>query len=182
MRIAVSQTITYINDTAHDTICHGWYKILRGHNIFFVPNTTEQDLDLVANNSDSFIITDGIKYPLKRTIEFKLASKMIQLGKPVVGIGEGAFLVNEILEGTVEEIKNHNNTIHPIFYHREVLEVTSNHTHGIVKVADNTNILCRDYLGYVEAFIDGNLAGVVWNPELMEKPWIPPEIALMLRI
>jgi hypothetical protein len=46
----------------------------------------------------------------------------------------------------------------------------------------SANILCLDYLGNIEAFISNNLAGIVWNPEKMEKPWIPPEIAYMLRI
>jgi hypothetical protein len=35
-------------------------------------------------------------------------------------------------------------------------------------------------LGYVEAFIDGILAGVVWHPERMDTPWLPDEIEELL--
>lgn len=182
MRIALSQRILYHKGRAYDATEHGWYTLLNGNNLFFVPNTMNQDFDLIADSVDSFIITGGDDSDLRRSIELKLASKMMQRNKPVVGICHGAFLITELLGGEVKEIENHLDTDHYIFYNREAIEVNSHHSLGIVKEHPAATVLCRDYFGNVEAFVDGNLAGIVWHPERMEKPWIPPEIALMLRI
>lgn len=182
MRIALSQRITYIKGRAYDATEHGWYKLLAGHNLFFVPNTLNQELDLVADNSDSFIITGGDDSDLRRTVELKLATKMLQRNKPVVGICHGAFLLAEMIGGEIIEVQNHQDVDHPIFYHNEVLEVNSYHNLGIKAMPNNVSVICKDYLGNVEAFVDGNLAGIVWHPERMDNPWIPPEIALMLRL
>lgn len=182
MRIALSQRINYIKGRAYDSNDHGWYTLLSGHNLFFVPNTLNQDFDLVADNSDSFIITGGDDSDLRRTIELKLATKMMQRNKPVVGICHGAFLLAEMIGGDIVEIDNHLDVDHPIFYHNEVLEVNSHHNLGIKSMPNKVEVICKDYLGNVEAFVDGNLAGIVWHPERMEKPWLPPEIAWMLKI
>lgn len=182
MRIAISQRIMYNKGRAYDAIEHGWYSLLAGHNLFFVPNTLSQDFDLVAENSDSFIITGGDDSDLRRTVELRLATKMMQLNKPVVGICHGAFLLAEMLGAEITEIENHVGMDHPIFYHNEVLEVNSYHSLGIKSMPNKVDVICKDYLGNIEAFIDGNLAGIVWHPERMENPWIPPEIAYMLKI
>ena len=182
MRITLSQRVNYIKGRAYDSTDHGWYSLLAGHNLFFLPNTLNQDFDVVADNSDSFIITGGDDSDLRRTVELRLATKMMERNKPVVGICHGAFLLAEMIGGTIEEVKNHQDVDHPIFYHREVREVNSHHSLGITMMPENIEVICRDYLGNVEAFIDGNLAGIVWHPERMKEPWIPPEIAWMLKI
>jgi hypothetical protein len=86
------------------------------------------------------------------------------------------------LGATLEPIKKHVTVNYPIIYHGEVLEVTGDHATGILKNEAGVEILCTDHNGYTEAFIKDNVAGVLWNPERMIKPWIPPEIALLLRI
>lgn len=182
MRISLSQRIMYHKGRAYDATEHGWYNLLAGHNLFFIPNTLNQDFDLVADNSDSFIITGGDDSDLRRTIELKLATKMMERNKPVVGICHGAFLISELLGGEVSEIDSHMDVDHYIFYNREAIEVNSHHSLGIIKEHPSATVLCRDYFGNVEAFIDGNLAGIVWHPERMKNPWIPPEIAYMLKI
>lgn len=182
MRIGLSQRVIYLKGIAYDATEHGWYDLLKGHSIFFVPNTLNQDFDLMANDLDSLILTGGDDSDLRRSVELKLASKMLERNKPVVGVCHGAFLLAEMLGATIEEIKNHNGMDHPIFYHREVREVNSYHSLGITSMPDKIEVICRDYLGNVEAFVDGNVAGIVWHPERMKEPWIPPEIAYMLRI
>ena len=182
MRIGLSQRIIYHKGIAYDATEHGWYELLTGHNLFFIPNTLNQDFDLMANDLDSYIITGGDDSDLRRAVELKLASAMLARNKPVVGICHGAFLLADMIGGTIEEVKNHQDVDHPIFYHREVREVNSHHSLGIKTLPENVEIICRDYLGNIEAFIDGNLAGVVWHPERMKEPWIPPEIAWMLKI
>lgn len=182
MRIGLSKTIIPINGIDYDAIEQGWYNTLTGHGLFFIPNTLNQDFELMANDLDSLIITGGEDNPLRKTVELELANRMISRSKPVVGISRGAFLVAELLGGKIEPIDRHNGTDHPIFYHREVLEVNSNHTHCITNLPEGSQLLCLDYSGNIEAFINGCVAGVVWNPERMKEPWIPPEIAYMLRI
>lgn len=182
MNIAISQRILYHKGRAYDATEHGWYSMLAGHTLSFIPNTINQDFDALANNFDSFIISGGDDSDLRRSVELKLATKMMQRNKTVVGICHGAFLLAEMLGGTIEEINDHVGVDHPIFYHREVLEVNSYHSLGIKALPESVDIICRDYLGNIEAFVDGNLAGIVWHPERMKEPWIPPEIAWMLKI
>jgi gamma-glutamyl-gamma-aminobutyrate hydrolase PuuD len=182
MKIGLSQSIITHDGAVYDAIEHGWYRTIPNHCLFFVPNTMNQDFDIMANDLDSLIITGGAENALRRSVELELVSKMIARGKPVVGISRGAFLIAELIGGSIEPISNHNEVDHPIFYHREVREVNSNHDYCIKSLPDNTNVICLDYLGNPEAFINGNASGIVWNPEQMTTPWIPPEIAYMLRI
>jgi gamma-glutamyl-gamma-aminobutyrate hydrolase PuuD len=182
MKIGLSKSIISYNGFDYDSIDHGWYKTLIGHSLFFVPNTMNQDFDLMANDLDSFILTGGEYTDTRKSVELTLVNKMLERNKPIVGIAEGAFLVAELLGGTFEPINNHLGLDHPIFYHREVLEVNSYHDKCIKTLPNTTDVLCMDYLGNIEAFISGNSAGVVWNPEKMKNPWIPPEIAYVLRI
>lgn len=180
MIIGLSQRILYHKGRAYDAIEHGWYSYLKGHTLFYLPNSTAQDFNHIADNLDSFIITGGDDSTLRRTIEIKLASAMMQRGKPVVGICHGAFLLTELLGGKVIEVDAHRDTKHPIFYFGEIKEVNSYHSLGIEKLHNTGTVLCTDELGQVEAWIDGQLAGVVWHPERMDRPWIPDEIENLL--
>ena len=107
---------------------------------------------------------------------------MTERNKPVLGIGNSALTIAEFLGGTIAPVSNQNGLSHPIFYNREVIEVSSYHDQGIKSLPDHVDTICLDYLGNVESFISNNLCGVVWNPEKMDKPWIPPEIAYLLKI
>ena len=182
MKIGLSKSIITHNGFDYDAIDHGWYTTLTGHQIFLIPNTLNQNFNTMADELDSFILTGGETFNIRRMVEGELANKMLGRGKPVVGIAEGAIHIAELLSGAVEPAKNHYDFPHPIFYHREVLEVNSFHNKCIKSMPDDVNILCLDYIGDVEAFMKDNLAGIMWNPEKMEKPWIPPEIAYLLRI
>lgn len=182
MKIGLSKSIITHNNFDYDAIEQGWYSTLTGHQIFLIPNTLNQDFNVMANELDSLILTGGDTFNVRRMVESELFNRMLERGKPVVGIAEGAIYVAETLSGVIEPIKNHYDFSHPIFYHREVLEVNSFHDKCIKSMPDDVNVLCLDYLGNVESFIKNNLAGVMWNPEKMTKPWIPPEIAYMLRI
>lgn len=182
MKIGLSKTIIDHNGFMYDAIDHGWYETLRGHNLFLLPNTLNQDFNVIANDLDSLILTGGEYQGDRKAVELDLLHRMIARDKPVLGISEGAFLIAELLGGTEDVTNNYIGLDHPIFYHREVLEVNCYHNRCIKTLPENTDILCVDYLGNTQAFINGKLAGVVWNPEKMKKPWIPPEIAFILRI
>ena len=182
MKIGLSKSIIHHEGFVYDAIDQGWYNTLKGHNLFVIPNTLNQDFNVIANDLDSLILT-GEEYSKQRhDVEQTLVNKMIERNKPVVGIAESAFQIAELIGAELESIDEHYKVDHPIFYHREVLEVNSYHNRCIKRLPKSTNTLCLDYLGNIEAFISNNLAGIVWNPEKMEKPWIPPEIAFMLRI
>jgi gamma-glutamyl-gamma-aminobutyrate hydrolase PuuD len=182
MRIGLSQSIINYNGFAYDAMDQGWYTILSGHNLFCIPNTLNQDFKVVADDLDSLILPGGEYNELRRSVELALVQQMVEQNKPIIGIAESAFEIAAVIGAELESIEMHSETNHPIFYHKEVLEVNSYHTICIKNLPNSANILCLDYLGNIESFIHNNLAGIVWNPEKMEKPWIPPEIAYMLRI
>jgi gamma-glutamyl-gamma-aminobutyrate hydrolase PuuD len=182
MKIGVSKSIINYNGFTYDAIDQGWYNILKGHNVFCIPNTLNQDFNAVADDLDSLILTGGEYTEIRTSVELALVRKMTAHNKPIIGIANSAFEIAEGIGGELESIERHSEIDHPIFYHREVLEVNSYHTKCIKNLPKSANVLCLDYLGNVEAFINNNVAGIVWNPEKMVKPWIPPEIAYMLRI
>jgi hypothetical protein len=182
MRIGLSQRIFQKDKRTYDATDHGWYTLLAGHNLFFLPNTPNQDFNVIADNIDSFIITDDERSELRENIELTLIAKMTERDKPVVGICQGALRIAERLGSSIHAIPKHKNIDHYIMYHGEAIKVPSDHEYGITKLHDTGQILCLADTGEIEAFVDKNLAGIVWNPERMETPWIPPEIALMLRI
>jgi gamma-glutamyl-gamma-aminobutyrate hydrolase PuuD len=182
MKIGLSKSIIHHAGSVYDAVDQGWYTVLNGHNLFFIPNTLNQDFNVMANELDSLILTGGEYDEQRREVEQILINKMIERNKPIVGIAEGAFQIAELLGGELDSTDNHYKVDHPIFYHREVLEVNSYHNRCIKHLPESANVFCLDYLGNVEAFASDNLAGIVWNPEKMKEPWIPPEIAYMLRI
>lgn len=182
MKIGLSQRILYHKGRAYDSIEHGWYSYLKEHTLFFIPNKLDQDFNLIANTLDAFIITGGDDSALRRTVETKLASAVMQRNKPVVGICHGAFLLTNLLGGQIEDVQDHIDTEHSVLYFDNKQIVNSYHNLSIKKLHDTGTILCTDELGHIEAWIDGKLAGVVWHPERMEKPWIPIEIQILLGI
>jgi len=181
LKIGLSQRILFHRGRAYDSIEHGWYSYLKEHTLIFVPNDLSQDFDLLSTNLDAFIITGGDDSRLRRTVEVKLATKMMEKRKPVIGICHGAFLLTDLLGGKVIEVDAHRDTKHPIFYFGEIREVNSFHSLGIERLHDSGTVLCTDELGQVEAWIDGTLAGIVWHPERMDNPWIPDEIENLLK-
>ena len=180
LKIGLSQRILYHRGRAYDAIEHGWYSYLNGHTLFYLPNSTAQDFNQIADNLDSFIITGGDDIALRRTVETKLASAMMQRNKPVVGICHGAFLLTDLLGGTVVDVDAHMEQLHPVMYFGDVKIVNSFHNIAIDKLHTTGTVLCTDDLGHIESWIDGTLAGVVWHPERMDQPWLPDEIETLL--
>lgn len=178
--IGLSQRILYHKGRAYDSTEHGWYKLLSGHTLFYLPNTLEQDFDELADLLDVFIITGGDDSALRRVVETKLATAVMRRNKPVIGICHGAFLLTDLLGGIVEEVEGHVDTLHTIWYFGEPIVVNSYHNLTIKKVHDTGTVLCTDTEGNVESFIDGKLAGIVWHPERMEEPWLPDEIKSLI--
>lgn len=182
MNIALSQRVFYHKGRAYDSIEHGWYSYLKGHTLTYIPNTLEQNFQQLAENLDAFIITGGDDSAIRRTTELKLASSMMSQQKPVVGICHGCFLLVDVLGGKVVEIENHTDTDHDVEYFGQHYSVNSHHSLAIAQLHDSAKVLATDSDRHPEAWIDGNLAGIVWHPERMAKPWIPSEIQNLLKV
>ena len=182
MKIGLSQRILYHKGRAYDSVEHGWYSYLKEHTLFYLPNRLDQDFDRVADLLDSFIITGGDDSTLRRTVETKLATAMMQRNKPVVGVCHGAFLLIDLLGGVVEDVDTHMDQLHPVLYFGEAKLVNSFHNIAIKKLHSTGTVLCTDQTGNIESWIDQKLAGIVWHPERMSNPWIPEEIQTLLKI
>lgn len=182
MKIALSQRIFYHKGRAYDSIEHGWYSYLDGHTLYTIPNYLDQDFNGLAQELDAFIITGGDDAAIRRTTELKLATEMMKQQKPVVGICHGCFLLQDILGGTIQEISGHMDTEHDVVYFGQHQKVNSHHHLSIVQPHCSARVLATDLDGHVEAWQDGNIAGIVWHPERMTQPWIPSEIQNLLKV
>lgn len=182
MNIGLTQRVLYHNNRAYDSTEHGWYSYLKGHTLFFVANRLDQDFTSLADALDCLIITGGDDSAIRRTTELKLASQMLIQQKPILGVCHGCFLLQDILGGTIGDIDNHHDTEHSIIYNDTKINVNSYHTLSIKKLHTKGNALVTDEDNNIEAWVDNNVAGVVWHPERMETPWLPKEITKLLGI
>lgn len=180
MKIILSQRIMYHNGIAYDCTERGWYSLLQSYELLFLPNILNLPFDSLADAADAFIITGGDDSKLRRTVETRLATYMMQRNKPVIGVCHGAFLITDLLGGIVEPVEGHRGVEHSLIYNNTMVRVNSHHDLAITRLHSGATPLCVDEQGHVEAFIDGNLAGVVWHPERMEDPWLPTEILNLL--
>jgi gamma-glutamyl-gamma-aminobutyrate hydrolase PuuD len=90
-------------------------------------------------------------------------------------------LLTETLGGTIGECETHNGTSHLIYYFGDLHQVNSHHSLQIKQPHKNATVLAVDSEGFCEAWIDENIAGIVWHPERMSEPWIPDEIEDLLK-
>jgi gamma-glutamyl-gamma-aminobutyrate hydrolase PuuD len=107
MKIGLSKSIIHHEGFVYDAIDQGWYNILKGHNVFCIPNTLNQDFNVMANDLDSLILTGGEYSEQRREVEQVLVNNMVERNKPVVGIASGAFEIAESIGGELECIEKH---------------------------------------------------------------------------
>lgn len=181
MKIGLSQRILYHKSRAYDSIEHGWYSWLKEHTLFSIPNRRDQDFIKLANELDVFIITGGDDSPVRRSVELNLAALMVAQNKPVIGVCHGCFLITETLQGQIGEIGEHMDTDHIVHYRNRSYNVNSYHTLSVISAPPGATVLAVDDQGFCEAWISDCVAGIVWHPERMDKPWMPDEIANLLR-
>lgn len=182
MRIGLSQRVLFHSGRAYDSIEHSWYRYLNKHTLFFIPNIVDQQFDQLAEELDVLILTGGDDSTLRRTVELKIATQMMMLQKPILGVCHGCFLLEDILGGDIVEVDNHRDTVHNINYLGHPVEVNSHHSLAIATSHSAATVLATDAEGHCEAWIDRNLAGVAWHPERMRNPFLPSEISLLLKI
>ena len=182
MNIGLTQRVLLHQGRAYDSIEHAWYRFLDGHKLVFIPNTLEQDFDQLTEHLDCVIITGGDDSAVRRATELKLASFMLQAYKPILGVCHGAFLITDVLGGTVNTVLGHSDTDHSVNYHGKNIQVNSHHNRGILKLHSSGQVLATDEQGHCEAWIDRLVAGIVWHPERMENPFIPSEIQQIMKL
>ena len=176
MNIGLTQRIFFHKGRAYDAIEHGWYRYLLHHTLSFIPNDTNQDFDQLAKNIDCVILTGGDDLALRRVVELRIATAMMKLVKPILGICHGAFMLTDILGGSLKEDQQHMDTDHNVWYNYKPMSVNSFHTNVINMAPSTATTIATDNDGNVEAWVDGNISAVVWHPERQINPWLPPEI------
>ena len=182
MIVGLSQRILYYNNFSYDALSPAWYTFLSNHTLIAIQNRVDQDFDQLANMIDSFIITGGDDSPVRRIVEIRLATAMLKQNKPVLGICHGAFLLTELLNGKVSRCENHFNTFHSVIIGCEKIKVNSFHSLQIEAPPDTATTLAVDEHGVCEAWIDNNIASIVWHPERMPLPVVPDEIKRLLKL
>lgn len=180
MKIGLTQRVLLHKGRAYDSIEHGWYSYLQEHTLTYIPNRLDQDFEDLADRLDALIITGGDDSALRRNVELKIATQMMVQKKPIVGVCHGCFLLQDVLGGKVVDIDDHMDVEHRVSYFGELITVNSYHTLAIKQVHTPGTVLCVDQEGNCEAWIESNLAGVVWHPERMKDAWLPDEIENLL--
>ena len=181
MKIGLTQRILYHKGRAYDSIEHGWYSYLDGHMLSFIRNDVVQNFDSLADNLDCLIVTGGDDSTLRRVVETKIATRMLQRNKPIIGICHGAFLLTDLMGGIISDVITHMDTSHSVWYFGEEKTVNSYHNLCITEPPERSTVLAVDSEGYCESWIEGKIAAVVWHPERMEIPWLPDEIQTLLQ-
>lgn len=178
MRIGLTQRVLTHNREVYDSLDHNWYRLLRGHELVPVPNRDDLDYESLAKSLDLLIITGGGNERVRITAEISLATDMIRMNKPILGICHGAFLLTQILGGTTKGGKEeHYDVDHMVLDQNSSPHiVNSYHNICIDKQPPNSVLLCTDTDGDVESWIKDKVCAIVWHPERMLIPYIPEEI------
>jgi len=178
MRIGLTQRVLTHNREVYDSLDQNWYQLLRGHELVPVPNRDDLDYKPLAKSLDLLIITGGGNERVRITTEISLATEMIKLDKPILGICHGAFLLTDILGGKTRTGKeNHHGEEHTVFDQNNSSHIVNSfHNISIDKCPPNSVQLCTDTDGDVESWIKDKVCAIVWHPERMLLPYIPEEI------
>jgi gamma-glutamyl-gamma-aminobutyrate hydrolase PuuD len=178
MRIGLTQRVLSHRGRAYDSLDHSWYEFLQGHTLVSIPNR----LPVEIPDIDVLIITGGDDHVVRNQVEHQLVDIMSERGIPVIGICHGCQLLTQQLGGTVTPVDNHQDSYHEVVYRDEPHLVNSYHKLRIEQPPPDATVLAHDPDGHPEAWIQGQIAGVMWHPERMTQPWWPDEVKRLLEI
>jgi len=168
-------------ERAYDSLGQEWYSYLKSHTLVAVPNRLDQDFDKLADELDLLVITGGDDRLIRRTTELRLSTALMKQQKPILGVCHGAFLLTDVLGGTIGRKDGHRGGVnHQIRYRDKMQQVNSYHGLAIKTAPASAEVLAVDADGDCEAWISGTVAAVVWHPERMTDPWLPDEIQSLL--
>jgi len=176
MKIGLTQRVLLHRGRAYDSLEHSWYEFLQGHTLIPIANRLPVDI----TDLDALIITGGDDHPVRNQVEHELVSCMFSRNVPVIGICHGCQLLTEKLGGTVVPVDGHIDSYHAVTYHEQQHLVNSYHKLRIEQTPPGATVLAHDPDGYVESWIMGRTAGIMWHPERQQQPWIPNEIEHLL--
>lgn len=184
MIIGVSQRITYIKQRPYDCLEHSYYSFLNKNIIFPIPNKINTEARKIAEMIDVLLLTGGDDSALRRTTEIKIASQMLQLKKPIIGICHGSFLLADLLGSKVDQCDDHMDTEHQIYLHDgDTRIVNSFHSQTIKTLHKSGFVLATDKEGNVEAWQDGNnIFGITWHPQRGDSTFLFNNIANILNV
>ena len=180
MKIGLTQRVLFHKERAYDAIEHGWYSYLQDHTLVFISNNPKQNFIQLADEIDLLIITGGDDDAVRVLTEIRIATQMLYRNKPIIGVCHGAFLLTEICGGKNGSTTGHVNERHVVQYKNTSHVVNSYHNRCIKHAPNTAKVLCTDSNGDCEAWINRNIAAVVWHPERMYHPWLPDEIHALL--
>ena len=176
MKIGLTQRVLFHKGRGHDSLDQAWYEYLSAHELVVIPNR----LPVSVTDIDVLIITGGDDHPVRNQVEHEWSTWMFSRGLPVIGVCHGCQLLTQRLNGSVVPVDGHMDSYHEITYQGQPHLVNSYHKLRIEQPPPGATVLARDPDGYVEAWILGRTAGVMWHPERMIEPWIPEEISCLL--
>jgi len=177
MKIGITQRVLFHKGRAYDSLEHSWYDYFSEHTLIPIAN----QLPVTIHGLDALIITGGDNHPIRNHVEHELASDMFIHNRPVIGICHGCQLLVEKLGGQIEPIDEHMDTEHTVIHLGQQHWVNSYHSLRIKQLPEGAIPLAYDRDGNAEAWIHGRTAGIMWHPERMDNPWIPPEVTHLLR-
>ena len=185
MKIAITQRETIINDILHDAVDSRWYTLLAKHELIPIPNIGA----MIPLDFDMLIISGG-EITTNRTKTELLYFQMALLKDiPILGVCHGAFFINEQFGGTNSTTDGHKNTEHWILLlGAGAVKVNSFHNLVIDEISTDFLIDARTTTSHsdkdasIEAFKHKKLPiwGVVWHPERMITPILPPDLHELL--
>ena len=176
MRIGLTQRVLLHRGRAYDSLEHSWYEYLQGHTLVSIPNR----LPISCPDIDLLIVTGGDDHVVRNQVEHELVDIMRSSNLPVIGICHGCQLLTQRLGGSVVPVDGHMDSYHEVEYNGQHHLVNSYHTLRIAQPPPGVTVLAHDPDGHAEAWIHGQIAGVMWHPERMPQPWIPAEIQRLL--
>lgn len=176
MKIGISQRILECNNNFYDALDQSWYRFLKDHEIYPIPNRIDQNFKDIALTIDRLIISGGDDSLLRNKVEIELIKEMIRNCKPILGICHGAFLLTDLLSGKTSSCEDHHNVFHNVKINDNEYIVNSFHKLKIDKAPLYSSILATDLDGYCESWIYKNISAIVWHPERMDNPFVPKEI------
>lgn len=180
MIIGLTQRVFYHNGQAYDATDQAWYKMLSHHTLIPIANRTDTDVEKITENLDAVILTGGNDPRIRRITETRIASSMLLKRKPIIGICHGAFLLTDLMEGTVSDVDGHYNTEHNVYINGKTHTVNSHHSLKIETPPPGVDVIAVDDEGNCEAWQYQSITAMVWHPERMATPFLPNDLDKLL--
>jgi gamma-glutamyl-gamma-aminobutyrate hydrolase PuuD len=183
MKISITQRVIDFRNGPYDSLDHGFYDMLSGHELKPIPNNIHHFRSSDIINSDLVIFTggnsmfmDNWQYNSDRLrIEKHVLDIARSYNKPILGISRGSIFLNISLGGTIEKTDRHTDD-HIVYYKKIRVNVKSRHEELFTTIPPGASVIATDENGACESWKLDNIVTVLWHPERMEDHWMPLEV------